>query len=54
MVYGPLIGGMASVVYEGLPIRPDAGMWWRIVQDYRVTVMFSPTAIRVLNRTRYI
>ena len=51
VVYGPLIGGMATVVYEGLPIRPDAGVWWRIVQDYKVTVMFSsPTAIRVLKK----
>ena len=51
VVYGPLIRGMASVVYEGLPIRPDPGIWWRIVQDYQVTVMFSsPTAIRVLKK----
>jgi propionyl-CoA synthetase len=51
VVYGPLICGMASVVYEGLPIRPDPGIWWKIVQDYRVTVMFSaPTALRVLKK----
>ena len=51
VVYGPLISGVASVVYEGLPIRPDAGIWWRIVQDYKVSVMFSsPTAIRVLKK----
>ena len=51
VVYGPLLCGIASVVYEGLPIRPDAGIWWRIVQDYKVTVMFSsPTAIRVLKK----
>jgi propionyl-CoA synthetase len=51
VVYGPLICGIASVVYEGLPIRPDAGAWWRIVQDYKVTVMFSsPTALRVLKK----
>ena len=50
-VYGPLIHGMASVIYEGLPTRPDGGIWWSIVQKYRVTVMFtSPTAIRVLKR----
>jgi propionyl-CoA synthetase len=51
VVYGPLICGMASVVYEGLPIRPDPGIWWKIVQDYQVTVMFSaPTALRVLKK----
>jgi propionyl-CoA synthetase len=50
-VYGPLIHGMQSVLYEGLPTRPDGGIWWRIVEKYRVSVMFtSPTAIRVLKR----
>ena len=33
IVYGPLIAGMATILYEGLPIRPDAGIWWKIVQD---------------------
>jgi propionyl-CoA synthetase len=51
IVYGPLIAGMATILYEGVPIRPDAGIWWRIVQDYQVSVMFSaPTAIRVLKK----
>ena len=51
IVYGPLINGMASVMYEGLPIRPDPGIWWKIVADHKVTVMFSsPTAIRVLKK----
>jgi propionyl-CoA synthetase len=51
IVYGPLINGMATVVYEGLPIRPDPGIWWKIVQDYKVSVVFSaPTAIRVLKK----
>ncbi len=51
IVYGPLLAGMATVVYEGTPIRPDPGIWWKIVQDHKVTVMFSaPTAIRVLKK----
>lgn len=51
IVYGPLIHGMATVLYEGLPIRPDAGVWWSIVEKYKVTRMFSaPTAIRVLKK----
>ncbi len=51
IVYGPLINGNTTIMYEGVPIRPDAGEWWRIVQDYRVTSMFtSPTAIRVLKK----
>ena len=51
IVYGPLIAGMPTVLYEGLPIRPDAGIWWSIVEKYKVTRMFSaPTAIRVLKK----
>jgi propionyl-CoA synthetase len=51
IVYGPLLAGMATVMYEGTPIRPDGAIWWRIVQDHRVSVMFSsPTAIRVLKK----
>ncbi|MCS6921114.1 MAG: AMP-binding protein, partial [Elioraea sp.] len=51
IVYGPLLAGMGTVLYEGTPIRPDAGIWWRIVEEHKVTVMFSaPTAIRVLKK----
>src|SRR5690606_37934187 len=51
IIYGPLIAGMATLVYEGTPVRPDAGILWRLVEKYRVTVMFSaPTAIRVLKK----
>ena len=51
IVYGPLIAGMATIMYEGLPIRPDAGVWWQLVEKYKVTAMFSaPTAVRVLKK----
>jgi propionyl-CoA synthetase len=80
IVYGPLIAGMATILYEGLPVLtgrtpgrrpgrvpsgdppplavdegltggPDAGIWWRLVEKYKVSVMFSaPTAIRVLKK----
>jgi propionyl-CoA synthetase len=51
IVYAPLIAGVTTILYEGVPIRPDAGVWWKIVQDYNVAVMFSaPTAIRVLKK----
>ena len=51
IIYGPLLGGMATIMYEGTPLRPDAGIWWKIVQDYKVRVMFSaPTAARVLKK----
>ena len=49
IVYGPLMYGMTSIVYEGLPIRPDPGIWWEIVERYGVDTMFTaPTAIRAL------
>jgi propionyl-CoA synthetase len=51
IIYAPLIAGMRTILYEGVPVRPDAGVWWKIVQDYKVAVMFSaPTAIRVLKK----
>jgi propionyl-CoA synthetase len=51
IIYGPLIAGMATLMYEGLPTRPDAAVWWSLVEKYRVTCMFSaPTAVRVLKK----
>ena len=55
IVYGPLIAGMATILYEGLPVLAttpgDAGIWWRLVEKYKVTRMSSaPTAIRVLKK----
>jgi len=51
IIYGPLLAGMATIMYEGLPIRPDAAIWWSLVEKYRVTSMFSaPTAVRVLKK----
>ena len=56
IVYGPLIAGMASILYEGLPTqgmdkKPNGGIWWELVEKYKVTVMFSaPTAVRVLKK----
>ncbi len=50
-VYGPLIAGATSILYEGLPTAPDAGIWWRICERYGVRTMFSsPTAVRVLKK----
>jgi propionyl-CoA synthetase len=51
IVYGPLIAGMATIMYEGLPTRPDAAVWWSLVEKFKVTSMFSaPTAVRVLKK----
>ncbi len=51
IVYGPLIHGSTTIVYEGLPTAPDPSIWWQIVERYQVRVMFSsPTAVRVLKK----
>ncbi len=51
IVYGPLIHGMTTVLYEGTPVRPDAGILWRLAERHRAQVMFSsPTAVRVLKK----
>jgi propionyl-CoA synthetase len=51
IVYAPLLNGSTTIMYEGLPIRPDPGIWWKIVAQHKVKTMFSsPTAIRVLKK----
>ncbi len=51
IIYAPLLNGSTTILYEGLPIRPDPGIWWKIVEEQKVTTMFSsPTAIRVLKK----
>ncbi|HET9339949.1 MAG TPA: propionate--CoA ligase [Casimicrobiaceae bacterium] len=51
IIYAPLINGSTTIMYEGLPIRPDPGIWWKIVAERKVKTMFSsPTAIRVLKK----
>jgi acetyl-CoA synthetase len=47
IVYGPLANAATSVLYEGTPDTPDWGRWWKIIEDYRVTILYcAPTAIR--------
>jgi propionyl-CoA synthetase len=52
IVYGPLIHGCTTVLYEGKPVgTPDAGAFWRVIADHGVSVMFTaPTAIRAIKR----
>jgi propionyl-CoA synthetase len=51
IVYAPLLTGMTTILYEGTPIRPDAAVFWRVVEQYRANLLFSaPTAMRVLKR----
>ncbi|WP_084536294.1 AMP-binding protein [Nocardia yamanashiensis] len=52
IVYAPLLVGATTVLYEGKPIgTPDAGTFWRLVDEYKVHVMFTaPTALRAIRR----
>ena len=49
VTYGPLAVGATEVVFEGVPTYPDAGRFWKIIQDHKVSVFYTaPTAIRSL------
>jgi len=49
IVYGPLLTGATSIMFEGVPTYPDAGRFWDVVDKYKVTQFYTaPTAIRAL------
>jgi acetyl-CoA synthetase len=49
IVYGPLANGTTSVMYEGTPDAGGQDRWWRIVEDYKVSILYTaPTTIRTL------
>ncbi len=52
IVYGPLIRGCTTILYEGKPVRtPDAGAFWRVIADHRVKTFFvAPTAFRAIKK----
>jgi len=52
IVYGPLMGGCSAIFFEGKPIRnPDAGTFWRVIEEYKVNSMFcAPTAFRAIRK----
>ncbi len=51
IVYAPLLKGVPTVVYEGRPDHPDPGVWWRVIEKYGVTHVFTaPTALRALRK----
>ncbi|MBL7722647.1 MAG: AMP-binding protein [Chitinophagaceae bacterium] len=52
IVYGPLLQGCTTILYEGKPVRtPDAGAFWRVIDAHKVKVMFTaPTAIRAIKK----
>jgi len=47
-VYGPLLNGCTTLIYEGSPDFPDFGRWWKIIEEHKVSVFYTaPTAIRM-------
>jgi len=52
IVYGPLLHGATTVMFEGKPVgTPDAGVFWRVIQEHRVRALFTaPTAFRAIRR----
>ncbi len=47
IVYGPLANGCTSLIYEGTPNHPDQDRWWKLIADYKATILYTaPTAIR--------
>jgi acetyl-CoA synthetase len=49
LVYGPLVNGATSVLFESIPTYPDMGRYWRIIQDLKVNIFYTaPTALRTL------
>ncbi|MCA3132586.1 MAG: acetate--CoA ligase [Betaproteobacteria bacterium] len=49
IAYGPLACGATEIVFEGVPTWPDAGRFWKMIQDHRVSIFYTaPTAIRAL------
>lgn len=52
IVYGPLFSGNTSLLYEGKPVgTPDAGAYWRVIEQYQVSVLFTaPTAFRAIRK----
>lgn len=52
IVYGPLLRGATTIMYEGKPVgTPDAGAFWRVVEQYKVNVLFgAPTAFRAIRK----
>jgi len=51
VLYGPLMHGITTVMYEGAPAAPDPGRWWRIIERHGVTVFYTaPTGVRGLMR----
>lgn len=48
VIYAPLMHGLTVFMYEGAPDYPDAGIWWSLIEQYKITILYtSPTALRM-------
>ncbi len=51
IVYGPLAMGATTIMYEGVPLYPNAGRWWKMIEELRINQFYTaPTAIRLLHK----
>lgn len=51
IIYGPLAMGATTIIYEGVPVYPDTGRWWKMIDHYKVNQFYTaPTAIRLLHK----
>ncbi len=51
VIYGPLMAGVTSVMFEGIPTYPQTDRWWEIIEKYKITILYTaPTAIRARMR----
>ncbi len=51
-IYGPLLNGCTTFIFEGSPDFPDAGRWWKEIEEHKITVFYTaPTAIRMFMKT---
>lgn len=51
IVYSPLINSATTFIYEGTPDYPDPGIWWKLVEKYKINILYTaPTAVRALMR----
>lgn len=51
IIYAPLLAGLTSIIYEGTPVYPDPGVWFRLIEKHKVNCLFtSPTAFRGLKK----
>src|SRR6056300_294815 len=51
IVYGPLLYGCTTILFEGKPIHPDAGVLWRVIEEHGVNALFAaPTGFRAIRQ----